>query len=271
MSNKPLVLICNDDGVYAPGIKHLWQAVHSVVDAVVVAPLVEQSATSLSITVRHPLRLEKIGWPLLHTEVWTVNGTPADCIKLALNVVLPRAPDLILSGINRGTNAGRNVLYSGTIAAVIEGIMHQIPGIAFSVNDYSDPNYSEIEEMVPLIMDYVINHPLPSGTFLNVNFPPRKHGEIKGIRFARQGKEYWIENPEVRYHPFESEPYYWLGAKISTHPEDEDSDIAWLNKGYATAVPIHVGDLTHTEHFQNQKHTFERFISQSRVEFQLDS
>lgn len=257
---KPLILICNDDGVHAPGIKHLWQAVHTHAETVVVAPSVEQSSTSLSITIRHPLHLEQINWPSQNAEIWSVSGTPADCVKLALSVVLPRKPDLILSGINRGSNAGRNVLYSGTIAAVIEGAINDIPGIAFSVSDFSDPSYCEAEPLIPLILDYVFKNPLPAGTFLNVNFPQKKLGKIKGMRFARQGKEYLAENPERRHHPFEQMPYYWLGAKVASFEEDHESDIVWLRKGYATVVPIHVGDLTHHEHFLNEKAAFESHV-----------
>lgn len=257
MTERPLILICNDDGVYAPGIKHLWQAVQNMADTVVVAPALEQSSTSLSITIRHALRIEQIKWSSLDVDVWSVSGTPADCVKLALNIILPRAPDLIISGINRGSNAGRNVLYSGTVAAVIEGIMHHVPGIAFSVSDYDHPNYEDVEHIIPIILNYVLQNPLPLGTFLNVNFPQRCHGKIKGIRLARQGKEYWAENPEPRHHPIENRPYYWLGARVATFEEEEDSDIAWLKKGYVTAVPIHVGDLTHDDHFQNEKAAYE--------------
>lgn len=261
MSDRPLILLCNDDGVYAPGIKHLWKAMQHMADIVVVAPSVEQSSTSLSITVRHPLRLEKVEWATVSADVWSVSGTPADCIKLALNVVLPRTPDLIVSGINRGSNAGRNVLYSGTVAAVIEGIMHQIPGIAFSVSDYSDPNYAEIEYIIPVILDYVLENPLPSGTFLNVNFPEKQYGPIKGIRMTHQGKEYWAENPEVRQHPIEGNSYYWLGARTATFEEEEDTDISWLKKGYTSVVPIQVADLTHREHINKHKSSFDKSVN----------
>src|ERR1700722_13841399 len=123
MTNQPYILVTNDDGVYAPGIKHLWKSLNQIADVVVVAPASEQSAVSLSITIRHPLRIEKIDWPLHgNAKVWSINGTPADCVKLALSVILPHPPQLIVSGINRGNNAGRNVLYSGTVAAVIEGV-----------------------------------------------------------------------------------------------------------------------------------------------------
>src|SRR4029078_350865 len=132
----PRILISNDDGVYAPGLKHLWNAVRDFADVVVVAPAAEQSAVGLSTTIRHPLRIERVEWANSDAKVWSVNGTPSDCVKLALNVIMPTYPDLIVSGINRGTNCGRNVLYSGTVAAIIEGLLHDVPGIAFSIGDF---------------------------------------------------------------------------------------------------------------------------------------
>lgn len=263
MANRPYILVTNDDGVYAPGIKYLWNALSQVADIVVVAPINEQSAVSLSITTRHPLRIEKIQWPWADkAQVWSINGTPADCVKLALSVILSEPPQLIVSGINRGSNAGRNVLYSGTVAAVIEGIMHNIPGIAFSVADYFNPNYEKVGHYVPTIIHYLLKHPLPSGTFLNVNFPQATTTKIKGIRFTKQGLEYWAENPEQREHPAEGSPYYWLGARLAQFKEDTDSDIVLLREGYATAVPIHISDLTHHPLIAQQKENFENFVNQ---------
>jgi 5'/3'-nucleotidase len=262
MDHRPFILLTNDDGVYAPGIKHLWKALQDIADVMVVAPANEQSAVSLSITIRHPLHIETVEWPFENAKVWSVNGTPADCVKLALKVILPRTPDLIISGINRGSNAGRNVLYSGTVAAVIEGIMHDIPGIAFSVTEYFNPVYSVVESYVPTIIQYVLEHPLPSGTFLNVNFPKDMDKKFQGFRFAKQGREYWAENPEQREHPAEGSSYYWLGAKLVHFEEDEESDIVLLNNGFATAVPIHVGDLTHHLHLDKCREQFETFVNQ---------
>lgn len=261
MIERPLILITNDDGVHAAGIKHLWQAVQGIADLVVVAPAGEQSAVSLSITVRNPLHIAKVEWNTLQATTWSVNGTPADCVKLALSVILPRRPQLILSGINRGTNAGRNVLYSGTVAAVMEGVMQGIPGIAFSLGDYFNPAYGSVESFIPLIVDYALKHPLPEGTFLNVNFPKSECGPIKGIRLTTQGKEYWVENPVERHHPAEHLPYYWLGSKIAEFDEQSDSDIAWLKKGYVAAVPIHIGDLTSHKHIASERQNFESFVN----------
>lgn len=262
MTDRPTILITNDDGVYAPGIKHLWKVLSKFADLIVVAPATEQSAVSLSITIRHPLRIEKVEWPSTEeAQIWSINGTPADCVKLALGVILPSPPKLIVSGINRGTNAGRNVLYSGTCAAIVEGTMHNIPGVAFSVFDYSNPDYENADSYILPIVQYILENPLPSGTFLNVNFPKKSEGKIKGIRLAKQGKEYWVENPEHREHPMEGSSYYWLGAKLAEFPEEEDSDIALLKEGYATAVPIHINDLTHLPFVTHGREKFEGFVN----------
>lgn len=258
---RPFILLTNDDGVYAPGIKHLLTALAPIADIAVVAPASEQSAVSLSITIRHPLRIEQIHWPITDAKIWAVNGTPADCVKLALSVILPKMPTLIVSGINRGSNAGRNVLYSGTVAAVIEGIMHNIPGIAFSVTDYFNPVYGAFESYIPTIVNYVLAHPLPTGTFLNVNFPSHMEQGVKGIRFAKQGRQYWAENPEQREHPAEGHSYYWLGAQLAEFQEESDSDIVLLNEGYATVVPIQVCDLTHHAHMEKQRTHFEAYMN----------
>lgn len=260
---RPSILVTNDDGIHAPGIKHLWQALASFADITVVAPAREQSAVGLSITVRDPLHIEKTTWPA-NIPVWSVSGTPADCVKLGLTVILQSPPDLILSGINRGTNAGRNVLYSGTVGGVIEGIMHDIPGIAFSCFDYHDAAYQMAEPYIPLIVQHILEHPLPIGTFLNVNFPPKHLEGIKGMKLARQGKEYWSENPDRREHPTQNNSYYWLGAKLAKFDEDADSDISLLQQGYLTAVPVHVGELTDHKHLLAHRDRFEQLSLERR-------
>ncbi|MDP1813355.1 MAG: 5'/3'-nucleotidase SurE, partial [Leadbetterella sp.] len=236
-------------------------ALHSFADLAVVAPATEQSAVGLSITIRHPLRIEKIEWSGVQSPIWSVSGTPADCVKMALSVVLDRTPDLIVSGINRGSNAGRNVLYSGTVAGVVEGTLHDIPGIAFSMAEYFNPKYHHAENYIQPIVEYILNHPLPLGTILNVNFPHDMETNFKGLRFAKQGQEYWAESPEQREHPAEGSTYYWLGAKVASFEEDHQSDIACLKQGYATAVPIHVSDLTHHHHLEKYRDHFESIVN----------
>lgn len=252
---KPHILITNDDGIHAPGIRHLWQALHEIADLTIVAPASEQSAMSLAVTLRTPIRIEKIHWPH-STNAWSVTGTPVDCVKLGLSVILDRAPDLIVSGINRGNNAGRNVLYSGTVAAVIEGVMRNVPGIAFSCLTFQNPKYHVAEKHIPAIVQHVLKNPLPDHTFLNVNFPD--HAEhVEGFKLTRQGKSYWMENPDKRDHPAEGHSYYWMGAKVAEFDEHEESDIAWLKRGYVTGVPIHLPELTHHQLLAERKAHFD--------------
>ena len=162
---------------------------------------------------------------------------------MALSVLLKRQPDLILSGVNRGANAGRTVLYSGTVGGVIEGVLRNIGGIAFSFSDVHFPALGSVKRYIRSITEHFLKNPIPKGSFLNVNFPLECTQGVKGMRMARQGKGYWVENPDRRIHP-EGTAYYWLGGQWSKHEEESDSDIALLAQGFITAAPIFVGDLT---------------------------
>jgi 5'-nucleotidase len=256
---KPRILITNDDGINAPGIRHLFSALKEIADVTVIAPAQEQSATSLSITLRNPLMVQKQHWDD-QSQVYSVTGTPADCVKMGISVILDKEPDLIVSGINRGTNAGRNLLYSGTVAGCIEAALHGLPAIAFSCHDYWDTDYAVAEKHVPKILQHVLEHPLPTGTLLNVNFPSKELQGVKGYKMSRQGREYWRENPAERSHPAENHTYYWLGAKLATFDEHEESDVSWLRKGYITAVPVHVDELTDHEQVKTRRDHFERLF-----------
>jgi 5'-nucleotidase len=262
--NRPIhILITNDDGIHANGIKFLWQALKSHAHLTVVAPSGEQSAVGLSTTLRHPLRVEKIHWGPDCENIWSVSGTPADCIKMGLHAILDKRPDLVVSGINRGSNLGRNVLYSGTVAAAIESTMQGIPAIALSCQDYHiEPDYQSAGNYVPTIVQYIMNHPLPEGTLLNVNFPEKSLGKFKGFKMTGQGDDLWIENPDKRMHPAERHSYYWLGSQLKRGKEIEESDDKWIRKGYITAVPVHVGNLTDREHLEIAKSHFENSFPQ---------
>lgn len=253
---RPQILITNDDGVHASGIKHLWKALQNHADVHVVAPMTEQSGSGVAITFRSPLRMEKVFWDT-HSLAWSVNGTPADCVKLGLNILLKKKPDLVVSGINRGSNAGRNVLYSGTVGGAIEGVLQGIPALAFSCLDYIEPDFELASQYIPAIVKRVLEHPLPRGTLLNVNFPPKEAKEIKGLKLTKQGKEFWAEDLITREHPAEGHDYYWLGAKRALYEEEEDCDISWLQQGYIAAVPIHIDQLTDHHYLQSKKSHFE--------------
>lgn len=253
---RPHILITNDDGIRAPGIKQLWHSLKDFARLTVIAPAYEQSAVGLSVTIRQPLRIER-AWEE-GSDAWSVTGTPADCVKMALSVILDDVPNFIVSGINRGGNAGRNVLYSGTVAGAIEGTLQGIQSIAFSCSDFRDTDYSIASDYIPAIVRHVSEHPLPQGTLLNVNFPAKNLAGIKGLKLTRQGKEYWVESPDKRCHPAENHEYYWLGARLAEFQEEDDSDVMWLRKGYATAVPVHVAELTDHDHLKSLREIFEK-------------
>ncbi len=143
MQKKPTLLVTNDDGIMAPGLKYLWEAISSIADVYIVAPSIEQSGVGLAITIRNPIQILPTPWEN-GARAWTVTGTPADCVRLGMSVLMESPPDLIVSGINRGANSGRNVLYSGTVGGVIEGVLRNIPGIAFSCVDFDNPDYKEL-------------------------------------------------------------------------------------------------------------------------------
>lgn len=256
---KPFLLITNDDGIDAPGIFHLWEAVHEFADVAIVAPHTEKSGSGLSITWKKPLHIHPVSWQK-NTPAWSVSGTPADCVKMALAVLLEKKPTMIISGVNRGSNAGRTVLYSGTIGGVIEGSLKNIPGIAFSFSDFDIPPLSATQKYIFPVIQHFIDHPLPHGTLLNVNFPYHCKEKIQGFLMAKQGKSYWQEAPDRRVHP-EGAPYYWLGGAWGSVEEDPQSDVALLEQGYVTAVPIHVGELTCQTTLQNHKTRAEKALN----------
>ena len=253
---KPKILITNDDGISAPGIRYLWEALADFGDLYVVAPATEKSGVGLAITLRDPIQIQTVEWKN-GAPAWKVTGTPADCVRLGTRLLLDGAPDLIVSGINKGANSGRNVLYSGSIGGVIEGTLRNIPGIAFSCVDFDAPDYKKTMPLIVPIVQHMLEHPLPKGTLLNVNFPDTK--EILGVRFARQGRGFWIEDPDARVHP-EGHEYYWMGGKWHEHDEDEESDVHLLKCGYAAAVPIQISELTDLEHFHERKERFNHFF-----------
>ena len=248
---KPLVLVTNDDGITAPGIYHLWKALQGKYRLAVMAPQDQQSVAGLSLSTRSTLYLNKVDWHD-ETNAWSLSGTPADCVKMALNT-LGEVPSLIVSGVNQGSNAGRNVLYSGTVGGVIEGTLRGIPGVAFSCRNYDAPNYSVAEQFIPAIVSYVFQHPLPAGTLLNVNFPDGPNTLPKGFKLTRQGLDYWFPHA----HEQASGEYFYSALEEQQFEEHPESDIFWLNQGFITAVPIHVNELTDHSHLEQSKSHFE--------------
>ena len=191
---KPKILLVNDDGIGAPGLKALWEALHDCAEISIIAPATEKSGAGLGITLRKPLLIEAVAWDKA-TPAWKVTGTPADCVRLGISTILDSIPDLIVSGINRGSNAGKTVLYSGTVGGVIEGTLRGIPGIALSCHDFENPDYGRTKRWISSLVAHLLEHPLPKGTLLNVNFPDTP--EILGLKLAKQGQSYWIEDPRA--------------------------------------------------------------------------
>ncbi|MCB1118866.1 MAG: 5'/3'-nucleotidase SurE [Chlamydiia bacterium] len=251
MMEKMHLLLTNDDGIDAPGIAHLFDALSSEARISIVAPAKQQSGMGLAITVHSPLRVEKREW-VGAERAFSVSGTPADCVKLALSHLLPSPPDLIISGINQGSNSGRNVLYSGTIGGAIEGVMKGIPSMALSSYELDDPDFTlALPHILPLV-HHLISHPLEKGTLLNINFPPREHAPNKGLKWTRQGLSHWSDNPYTH-----EQSSFWLGHKYCHHDEHEESDIYWLDRGFTTVVPLYVQELTNLREYEKRKQLFE--------------
>lgn len=251
---KPRILLINDDGIHAPGLKHLWHALKDFCKIQIAAPAFEQSGVGVGLTFHTPLHIRPVAWEE-ETPAWQVSGTPADCVRLATRVLMDAPPDLIVSGINRGANFGRNILHSGTVGGIIEGVTRNIPGIAFSCEDFDNPCYEAFESQVYPLVEYLLDHPLENGSFLNVNFPSKYGIHHKGCVLARQGLGYFKEQLSKREHP-EGIDSYWMGGSHEEHEENEESDIYLVRQGYISVVPIYVKELTDREAFSQRRALF---------------
>lgn len=237
--NKPLILVCNDDGIFAPGIKALAEVAAEFGRVEIIAPDRQQSAVGHAITVTTPLRSRHFQIDQeFHGQA--VSGTPADSVKLAHDQLLKRKPDLVVSGINHGSNAGINILYSGTVSAATEGTILGYPSIAVSCTDFSEEADLEgPKEAARRVIRFVLNHGLPNGITLNLNVPA---GPLKGIKWARQANSRYVEEFEGRVDP-NNRPYYWITGKLQLLEEGENIDINVLERGFASLTPIQY-DLT---------------------------
>lgn len=242
--NKPVILVTNDDGVMAPGIRHLVHFMLELGDVVVVAPDRPQSGMGHAVTIASPLRLEKITVDGSHEE-YSCSGTPVDCVKLAVNKVLHRKPDLLVSGINHGSNSSINVIYSGTMSAAIEGAMEGIPSIGFSLLDYHfDANFLYAKNYVQEIARTVLKNGLPKGICLNVNIPAVETSRIKGIKVCRQARANWEEEFDHRHDP-RGKDYYWLTGRFKLHENSRETDEWALENNYISVVPIQFDFTAH--------------------------
>lgn len=241
--NNRLILVVNDDGIHAKGVEVLTEIAKNFGNVVQISPTESQSGMAHAITVKTPIRVYK----LVDTEnlkIFTCNGTPVDCVKMAINKLLPRKPDLILSGINHGANSSSSVIYSGTMAATIEGCINEIPSIGFSLLDFSkEANFSGARNYVEKIIGEAFLRHIPIGICLNVNIPAKAKGEIKGIKICRQNHGVWREEFDHRTDP-NGFDYYWLtGTFEDLEPHAEDTDEWALKNNYISIVPVQF-DLT---------------------------
>jgi 5'-nucleotidase len=252
MPNKLLILVTNDDGINAKGLKALTELAQQFGKVVVVAPTEGQSGMSHAITVKTPIRVYKIS-ESDDTTRYTCNGTPVDCVKMAINQILPRRPDLILSGINHGGNASSSVLYSGTMAAAIEGCINEIPSIGFSLLEFSrDADFSMVQHYGKIIIEQSLEQGIPKGMCLNVNVPYKPINEISGIKICRQNHGVWREEFEHRTDP-NGYDYYWLtGTFEDLEPHAEDTDEWALRNNYVAVVPVQF-DFTAHKHLETLK------------------
>ncbi|MBO4599431.1 MAG: 5'/3'-nucleotidase SurE [Bacteroidales bacterium] len=251
---RPLILITNDDGVSSRGLRHLAVLAKEVGEVVVMAPDHNASGVSTSITTARPLRVKEVS----HEEgldVYSCDGTPADCVKMGLEHFCPRQPDLVLSGINYGSNASINVIYSGTIGAVLEACLNGCQAIGFSLLNHNPAaDFDACTPTIRHILDYVLRHPLPDFTALNVNIPRLPADQLKGIRVCRQARAAWKDSLEKRIDPI-GRPYWWMTGKFVCDNPPSDSDEHLLSKGYVTVVPIRPDPtaLQHVEELKNME------------------
>lgn len=243
MTKKPLILVTNDDGINAPGIRALVSIMNNIGDVVVVAPDSPQSGMGHAITLNTTLYAEEVSTNKGLQKEYSCSGTPADCVKLAIREILDRTPDLCVSGINHGSNSSINVIYSGTMSAAIEAGIEGIPAIGFSLLDYSwNANFESSKAFIKKITESVLKNGLPNGTVLNVNIPNVSEYDIKGIKICRQAKANWVEEFDKRKTP-QGKDYYWLTGKFVNLDHGEDTDEWALKNNYISVVPTQF-DLT---------------------------
>ena len=234
MSEKPLILVTNDDGINAPGIRALISVMNEIADVIVFAPDSPQSAMGHAITINSTLQCHKIKIDDGPQIEYSCSGTPADCVKLGINEILNKKPDLCVSGINHGSNSSINVIYSGTMSAAIEASIQSVPAIGFSLLDYSwKANFERVKSIVKKITLKALSEGIPKGTALNVNFPNLSEDRIKGIKVCNQANSYWIE-------------------KFINNDKSTESDEWALNNGFVSIVPVKF-DLTNYEAINSLK------------------
>lgn len=241
---KPLILVTNDDGFTAKGIKSLINAVSEFGDLLIIAPDKPQSGMGHAITVNEPLRISKSDYFGKH-EMYICSGTPVDCIKMGIYKSKDRMPDLIVSGINHGSNAATNVLYSGTMSAAVEGALEGIPSVGFSLLDHDmDANFEPAMHFVKKIVKEALDKKMEKGICLNVNVPKLPLSEIKGTKVCRQARAFWDDTFDERIDPL-GKQYYWLAGEFHDHDNGTDTDMSALDNNYVSIVPVQFDMTAH--------------------------
>ncbi len=231
------ILVTNDDGIYTDGIYWLWEAVKDFGNALVVAPDTEKSAVGHAITITNPLRTKYVNRRGGFSG-YAVNGTPADCVKIAVRSILKSPPDLVVSGINYGANVGTNVIYSGTVSAATEGTIFGIPSIAVSIDSHHPKDFKSAMDITQNTLKKVLKFGLPEGTLLNVNVPDIPDEKIKGTRITTQGNAYFKDRFEKREDP-RGNIYYWMTGESIDPDSSGNTDSRALKDGYISVTPIH--------------------------------
>ncbi|RLD48287.1 MAG: 5'/3'-nucleotidase SurE [Bacteroidetes bacterium] len=243
-NKKPLLLITNDDGINAPGLRKLISLMRPLGEVVVVASEKIMSGMAHAVTIQDPLRVKLVTEEEDYKEYMT-NGTPSDNVKLAKYQLLERLPDLVVSGINHGSNASINIIYSGTMAAVLEATIDGIPGIGFSLLDYShDADFSHVDKYIVQIVRKVLDEGMPDDIGLNVNIPKVSDTPLKGIKVCRQAKARWVEDFDTRKDPYGRE-YFWMTGNFVNGDPALDTDQKALEENYVSVVPVHVDFTAH--------------------------
>lgn len=243
-NNKPHILVCNDDGIDGEGLHVLAASMKKIGKVTVVAPAETHSGMGHAMTLGVPLRIRKYAKNNRFFG-YTVSGTPVDCVKVALSHILPEKPDIIVSGINYGSNTATNTLYSGTVSAALEGVIQHIPSLAFSLTTYEDADFIYAGKFARKLVRKVLREGLPSDTILSVNIPNVPESEIRGVAVTSQGKSRWAENTIERDDMY-GNPYYWLSGKLQLMDNDMLHDEYAVRQNYITVTPISIDMTNHS-------------------------
>jgi 5'-nucleotidase len=244
MAKKPLILISNDDSISAKGIAQLVEAMKPLGELLVVAPDQPQSGMGHAITIHQPLRLKKSD-QFPGVEAYTCSGTPVDCVKLAIYEIIKDRPTILVSGVNHGSNAATNVLYSGTMSAAVEGAIEGIPSIGFSLLDHAwNADFEAAGHYASVITKSVLENNLQTGVCLNVNIPKGKLSELNGIKICRQGRAHWSDSFDKRKDP-SGGSYFWMTGNFSSTDKGQDTDMWALENNYVSVVPTQFDMTAH--------------------------